>query len=754
MEALSVDSGVVELEQRRAKKSRKTRAMSAEEFHDVVVEHATQAQDWIERDISPERSKGWRYWQGKSDLKEQENRSKVVMTEASDVVEQSVPLLVDLYLGIDEPLMFLPNSEDQEFAFAATKVVETVFWLHNPGYMLLEEYLRDGLIAKTGIFKVYKDEKLEITEEAYSGLTHDQWMILAEPDEVKILEFSEDPPDPFGDGMPSFSCRIQRTEKQPLYKVETVKPETWLINEKATSNAPREYTICGEVIEATVSDAVAMGIPYDRAVARIGPLSKGEVTDQEQQQRTQRNQDTATETTDDKSTQPLVIYELYVYADKDGDGLSELHKVVGIGKDVAEIVKDEIVEDNPYAVGCPYPIPHTAIGRSQVDRLIDLQDITTKTVRATLDNLDHVNNPRTEAVANQVNLEDLMDNKFRGVIRTKAPGMIREIEVPFIGHQSLTILEYMESRKESRVGVSKESSGLAAEALQSSSEVGVRAVLGLSQMQLRGIARRMAETGMVQLYRKILKLVVMHQDKPMQVSLGINFAEVNPAGWRTDLALKVLVGLGTGTREERLQALQMVAAYQEKILTTLTPDNPLCSLKHLAFTMHKMVELSRIGPSAMYFNTLAAIDQTLQQWMQQRKQDAQNQGKNADKVQAAQIKAQVDQQANQAKDQLEQKKLQQTGQLQAQKQQQEMILERMKAQQKAQTEMFIAQVKAQAEQQRLAMEAWSKQQEIQMKQYFGQMEMMIEAKLEKYAIDKMPKGMGGRANNQNVRRPQ
>ena len=754
MEALSLEDGVVELEERREKRSRKSRALDEKAFLSVVSGHTTQAVQWIEENISAERTKGWRYWSGKSDLKEERNRSKVVMTEASDVVEQTIPLLMDMYLGIDEPVMFLPSGENQAFAFMATKVVETVFWLHNPGYMLLEEYLRDGLVAKTGIFKVYKDERLEISEEEYSGLTHDQWMLLAEPDDVEVLEVSTDDEELDETGSPTYSCRIRRTERQPLYKIETVKPETFIINEKATSLMPRQYTICGEVAEMTVSDAVAMGIPKAKAEARIGPLSKSEIHTLEKQQREGRNLDSQDGTTEDLSTHPVVVYELYVYVDKDGDGLSELHKVIGLGQDVAEIIQDKVVEDNPYALGTPYPIPHTVIGRSQVDRLTDLQDITTKTVRSTLDNLDHVNNPRMEVVANQVNLEDALDNKFRGLIRTKAPGMIREIEVPFIGHQSLTILEYMEKRKEGRVGVSEQSSGMAAEALQSSTEVGVRAVLGLSQMQLRGIARRMAESGLAMMYRKVLKLVVQHQDKPMQISLGINFAEVDPSGWSTDMQMKVLVGLGTGTREERVQALMQIAAYQEKALTTLTPDNPLCTLTHFAYSMHKMVELARVGPGSFFWNTLPDIEQRLPQWMQERKEAAEKQGKGQDKVQAAQIKAQVDQQANQDKAQLEEKKLQQTGQLKAQQQQQDMILEQMKAQQKAQTEMFAAQMKAQADQQRLAMEAWSKQQEIQMKQYFGQMEMMIEAKLEKYAIDKMPKGGGGRASNQNVRRPQ
>jgi hypothetical protein len=754
METLSVDEAVPVVEERREKKRKKQRGLDAEAFHSIVKTHATEAVQWIETNISHERSKAWRYWGGKSDLREEKNRSKIVMTEASDVVEQSIPLLMDMYLGIDEPLMFIPTGEQQDFAFAATKTVETVFWLQNPGFMLLEEYLRDGLIAKTGIFKVYKDEKLEITEEEYSGLSYDQWMLLAEPDEVEVLELSPDEPE-FEDDQPTFSCRIKRTEKRPLYKVETTKPENFIINEKATSIEPRCYTICGEVAEMTVSDAVAMGVPYEKAIARIGPMSKGEVGHQEKQQRDQRNNDTQDSTTEDQSTQPIVVYELYVYVDKDGDGLSELHKVIGIGMDVAEICHDEIVEDNPYCIGCPYPIPHTVIGRSQVDRLVDLQDITTKTVRATLDNLDHANNPRTEAVQNQVNMEDLLDNKFRGIVRVKAPGMTREIQVPFIGHQSLTILEYMEGRKESRVGVSKESSGLAAEALQSSSEVGVRAVLGLSQMQLRGVARRMAETGLAQLYRKILRLVVQHQDRPMQVSLGVNFINVDPSSWNIDMQVRVLIGLGTGTREERVQGVLQIMGMQEKILTQLTPDNPVCSLEHFAYSLHKFAELMRVGPSMFFFKSLEQVKQELPAWTAERKQQAQQQGKNADKVQAAQIKAQVDQQANQQKAQLKEKEIQQTGALKAQQQQQDMILERMKAQQKAQTDMFAAQVKAQAEQQRLAMEAWQKTQEMQMKQYFGQMEMMIEAKLEKYAIDKMPATMrGGRATNQNVRKPQ
>ena len=150
----------------------------------------------------------------------------------------------------------------------------------------------------------------------------------------------------------------------------------------------------------------------------------------------------------------------YLRADADGDGISELLRVVyaHAGGTAGRIV-ERVEWDGPASIALASPIlmPHTIVGRSLFDQTQDLQQIGSVLTRGLLDNLYMVNRPRP-VVSDQVNLDSLIDWVPGSPIRLKAgarPGdnHVAWLQVPNVSGGVLTALEYLATVRENRTGI-------------------------------------------------------------------------------------------------------------------------------------------------------------------------------------------------------------------------------------------------------------------------------------------------------------
>jgi hypothetical protein len=122
--------------------------------------------------LSSERSDAMDYYLGdmSKDMPAQEGRSKAVSTDVADTIEGLMPQLMDIFAGSDEVVRFEPvGPEDEEAAQQETDYVNHVFMQQNPGFMTLYSFIKDALLSKVGIVKVWWEEReiegaLEIVE--------------------------------------------------------------------------------------------------------------------------------------------------------------------------------------------------------------------------------------------------------------------------------------------------------------------------------------------------------------------------------------------------------------------------------------------------------------------------------------------------------------------------------------------------------------------------------------------------------------
>jgi len=235
---------------------------------------------------------------------------------------------------------------------------------------------------------------------------------------------------------------------------------------------------------------------------------------------------------------------------------------------------------------------------------MDIQRLKSSIVRKINDSLAQSIHPRTGVVEGQVNMDDVLNNETGAVIRMRQAGAVQPFTTPFVGQQAFPVVEYLDTVKESRTGITKATQGLDGDAMQSSTRLAVQATMEAAQQQLELIARVFAETGFRRLYRGILGLVKRHQDRPRVIRLRGEWVEMDPRSWNAGMDVQVNTALGTGTNDEKVSRLRGIEQMQRAILLELGPRNPLVTMGQYSHTLRKMAELSGFKDASQFFNEL------------------------------------------------------------------------------------------------------------------------------------------------------
>jgi len=133
--------------------------------------------------LMEERADAMDYYLGdmRKDMPAQDGRSRAVSTDVADTIEGLMPSLMDIFAGSDEVVRFEPaGPEDEAAAAQETDYVNHVFMQQNPGFMILYGFIKDALLSKVGIAKVWWEEREEENRETYYDLTDDQFALLAQ----------------------------------------------------------------------------------------------------------------------------------------------------------------------------------------------------------------------------------------------------------------------------------------------------------------------------------------------------------------------------------------------------------------------------------------------------------------------------------------------------------------------------------------------------------------------------------------------
>ena len=606
----------------------KDKPLTELEVGSIVSSEIKASLGYIGSDITEQRQKSLEYYFGEPFGNEQEGRSQVVSTDVSDVIESILPTLLRTFAASDEIVKCEPvTAEDEEIAKQASDYLNYVFNKDNNGFITLYTLFKDALIQKNGVAKIYWDTSTKRERESYEKLSEDEYTMLVDEDGVEVKEHTEyedesakkerdkvleqitesgQPVDPMmldqleNAPIPMMhDVVIERKETFGKVKVEAIPPEEFLIERRAKSI--EEANFVAHRTTVTRTQLIEAGFDSDKVYSL--PSDSQDKYNEEKITRFRNLDYDYDSNAGEASTDEISIYECYIRIDEEGDGIAKLRKITLAGTEGYTVLDNELCDSIPFVSVTPIIVPHRFYGRSVSEMTEDLQLIKSTVMRQLLDNMYLTNNNRVAVMDGQVNLDDLLTNRPGGVVRTKgAPGQVMmPMQTQTINSQAFPMLEYLDTVREQRTGITRYSQGMDADSLNKTA-TGVNTILSQAQMRVELIARIFAETGVKDMFLKMFELIVKHQDKERIIKIRNNFVPFRPMEWRNRCNISISVGLGTGSRDQQLSILNNILQTQLKGLELQgSSDGPMVNLRNIYNTLSKIVENAGLkNPNAFF----------------------------------------------------------------------------------------------------------------------------------------------------------
>ena len=505
--------------------------------------------------ISKQREMAMDYYYSLPFGNEVEGRSQYVDSTVQDTIEWIKPSLMRIFASGDEMVKFSPHGpEDVEMAKQATDYVNYVFAKDNDGWEILYSWFTDALMQKNGIVKVWWEEYGESEREEYHDLGEMELQALLQSPEVEVVEHTAYEETGLHDVV------ILRTNTGGKIKIENVPPDEFLISRESKSIDDARF-ICHRV-QKSLSDLREM---YPNEDLEAGELGSGFSEEEYSMERLSRYEfDESAKYWgsgggEDESLNNYWLHESFLKIDYDGDGIAERRKVCTVG---SKVLANEAVDSYPFVSITPIKIPHKFFGLSVADLVMDLQLMKSTLMRNLMDNMYNQNFGRYAVLEGQANLDDLLTQRPGGVVRVKSPNAVTPLVTPPLEPYSFQMLEYLDSVRESRAGVSKMSQGLDENALTShTTATAVNAVMTAAQSRVELIARNFAETGVKALMMRIYELLLKYQDKERVVMIRNAWLSVRPDAWNDKYDCTVSVALGNGNKDQQLAHLSAMLQF-------------------------------------------------------------------------------------------------------------------------------------------------------------------------------------------------
>ena len=548
---------------------------------------------------------------------EVDGRSSIVVPLVRNTIESMLPQLMVKFAGSERVVEFEPNKPgDEKAAEQATDYVSFIYNTRSNGESITYTWMKDALISKNGIIKVWWDTRTEEKREEYKALSDVELAQLMDDDEIEVTEQNSYPDEEdakqrqkaleqinaqMAQAMPAaqqgnpqaqqaaqqFQAQIEQINAQPpkmlfdvvckrvkaggKVQVDNVPPEEFLINRDAKSIETARFV--AHRVQRTISDLKSMGY---KDIDDISGDDQSTSTNMERITRLQYDDEMAANGQDaastvDDSQKRVWVTECYIRVDADGDGISELRKITRAG---TKLLDNEIVDCAPFVSITPVPMPHKFFGLSVADLAMEGMRMETSLVRANFDNTYLSVNGRYFAVEGQVNLDDLLTSRPGGIVRLKAPGMAGRLDQGSGDMQSsMAMLEYVKGFNEDSTGWSRYNQGTDGDSLNNTA-TGVNIVTNRADMRLDLIARNFA-TGFRDLFNMILKLVSQNATKEDVINLRGTWVPIDPREWRNGFTATINVGLGNGNRDQQIKQLMALLNEQKQGMQfgIATPQN-------------------------------------------------------------------------------------------------------------------------------------------------------------------------------------
>jgi peptidyl-tRNA hydrolase len=508
---------------------------------------------------------------------EEDGRSQVVARDVAETTDYMLTSVLDVFVSSGRVVEFEPQNEgDEDLCDDATEAMHYIY-RRKSGYRLIHDWAKAGLLEKIGVVKCCVERKRQRVEGLYHPAEFPENAIQAqETDQLHSV-----------DGSPMIHA-VTLEETAAAFPDYHVPLEEFRIAPDATDLDSAVYL--AHVTQKSLSELTEMGFDITGI-----DLSQGEnaamavVT-------TARDDGRSTWLgVDDRlgANRKVWLSEEYVLYDLNGDGIAERLCVHRVG---TEILGLQETDYQPFEYWCPYPMQGRLIGQSLADKTMDIQRVNTVVERLMLDSGYQQISPGTfidESFIGDHTLDDLLTVRPGRIVRTIGGYPVPEQRVDITG-SALQILAFKQQQRESRTGITRLNKGVDEDTLNETAR-GQAMLMARGQQMERYIIRNFAE-GVARLFMKKVGLMRRY-GQPMQIRVDGEYRQVDPSQWPESMEVQVVVGLGSGSKQDRIMYRQAVAQAQAMAMQS---QAPLCTWENVFNNLSALARDMNLPPNDLW----------------------------------------------------------------------------------------------------------------------------------------------------------
>jgi len=593
------------------------------------------------------------YYMGNPNGHEVEGRSRVTSTDVADAIEWIMPQLMKSFTQNNDIVTFDPVSEgDEKQADMESQYVYEVLMKQNDGFILLHQFIKDALMQRNGILKVYFEERTTVWSSDYTGISEQELAVLTQmggevieltgyQDEQSMIAYEQHTQQNPGAQVPPpptlYNVKVEYNSDEGQIVIDPVPPEEFRVNQDHNSINLDSARFTAHIVDMTKSELVALG--YDKDMVKELPTGGSNVYETEYRFHAQGEDVYTDNDSVDWTQEEVTVAECFLLIDVDEDGVSELCKVMVVGGDSPTNVLDITpIEGMPWISTTAILMSHKWQGLSIFDRLKEIQDQKTALWRSMFDNIYLQNNQRFTALEGAVNMDDLLVSRPNGIVRVKRQDALVPIITPQLTSDNFSMMSYLDQVKAGRSGVSAEGGATPQNIGDRVGSQGVDRMMNAKEELVGLIVRVVAETGVKPLCIKIRDLSIKHVSTIKDFKFRGEWSKVQPSSWMSRSSTTVRVGTGSGNTSEKVSALTQIMMIQEKL--AMMPGQNLIEDEHFYSAIDDYCKWNGLNGAGKYFldpNTEFA-QQKRQQGEKQQAEDKQK----MEQMQQAVAKSQID----------------------------------------------------------------------------------------------------------------
>ncbi len=586
-------------------------AMTNDEIQKAVNAQLRDATGFDDDEIRKARKQALDYYFMRPRGDEVTGRSDVISGDVSAMVEAVLSQMLGAFES-DNIAEFQPDGEaDENQAQLESDTVSHFVMDVNSGYIVFLEAIKDALLERNGIIKVWVDERTttetvkyeDVDAVAFEALTNSPGVV------ANIVEY-----DPTAE-----TLTLKETTVTRKLKVEAIPLENFMYTQDWTSLDLQDIPFCAERKIDSRSALLEMG--YSPALVKT--LAKHHTTMETSAARNPKGVETDKDSVPDTSQDQIEFFECYSLIDTDGDGISERRRFILSGTTLLDNLEVPTVA---FAAGAVLINPHRFLGVSLFDKIKQIQDINTGLNRALLDNANATNKSRLVVRDGKVNSDDLEDGRINGRIRVKNShqGPLQDAVAPLVVPDiSQGILMNIEHQKRSRGELGGAALDLASGNAQLGSQQigsqGLDRAYSVMEQLAAMMTKIIAETLIRNTYLLVHDTLRQFFAEPVEIRQSAKWTTAKPTEWKRRERVRVKPGMSVGQRSRKVQFFNEILDKQ-LALSNEGLDSVIVNIEGFHNALMDWARAAEIDNPEQYF--LDPASEASQQAMQQKQETA------------------------------------------------------------------------------------------------------------------------------------